>query len=103
MVSLPNKTTCNSQAVYHYYYDLHVATTESASFRAPGRTIRVPDQPDGRTAWRPLEPDCHPRRHVRKPASLSGAACAERGGHRLEHPRRPAKASDGRRSVDATP
>ena len=57
------------------------------------KAIGMPDQPDAGDAGRPLEPDRHPRHHVRQPAPFPRAADGIRGRDRLQHPRRPAEAA----------
>jgi hypothetical protein len=47
-------------------------------------TLWLTHQPHAGDARRPVEPDRHPRHHVRKPPPLSRAAAAVRGRHRFQ-------------------
>ena len=58
---------------------------------------RVAHQPQAGDARRPLEPDSHPRCHVRQSPPLPGTYEPFRRRHRLQYPSRPMDAPGGRR------
>ena len=66
-------------------------------------TLRLPDQPVARGLRRPLEPDRAARHDLRRPPALPRPADAFRGGHRVEHPRRPSAPPDRARHDHPAP